>query len=273
MSESTFPAYGGQDEDRRSGQYNPTNPTNNYGRDSGQGSQGGQGGYPSNSYNPPPNQGGYPQRQGGYQGNNNQGGNKQWGGNNQGGGASKFQRKPETDLTLYKPYAFVVNDEIPKEVMERIAELFKRLEDMEYTMRVGGMKGPDEYAESCVKKKEVHLPWRGFNDKESKFTWTSERAVAVAKMFHPAFDSMKKGVQTFLAKNARLILGDKVNSPALFLITWTEDGAESSREKTSRTGFAGHPIAIASALGIPIFNFGRDDAFERLDRYLASIAE
>lgn len=268
---NTFPAYDGQEEDRRNGDYRPSQ--NNYGGRHNQNNQGNQGGGERQSYGSQNNynrnngqgsQGGYNRNN--YQ-NNNQGGYQNNGGQNN----HRFERKPETDLSLYKPYAFTANNDIPEEVMSRICDIMRDLERRGYTLRTGGMEGPEDTAEKAVEKKEIHLPWKDFNEKKSKFTWTSERAMAVAKMFHPAFDSMKKGVQIFLAKNARLVLGNKVDSPALFLLTWTEDGAESAREKTARTGFSGHPISIASALRIPIFNFGREGSFDRFDHYLSTL--
>lgn len=258
-------------------------PTGEQGGYQGGGQQGGGNNYqPRNNYN-----GGGQNNYGGNQGGgyNNGGGyqKRQWNGGGQGGGGGYqkrqygggggggFQRKEETDFSLYKPYAFTANDTIPPDIMEKIVAIMRRLEAQEYTLRTGGMEGPESVAEAAIKKIEVHLPWRDFNNKQSKFTWTMERAKAVAKMFHPAFDSMKKGVQMFLAKNARLILGDKVNSPALFLLTWTEDGITSHKERTAKTGFAGHPIAIASAIGIPVFNFGNPAAFEQFERYIDSV--
>lgn len=213
---------------------------------------------------------------GGYQG----GGGGNWNNNrNQGGGGGgkppwnsrqPFKRPEETDMTLYKPYAATGNKDCPPEILRKFEELAKMLETQGYTARIGGLEGIEETVEKTQVKQELILPFKEFNQKQSKFTWASERAFAIAKMFHPTFDSIKKGAQYFLAKNARLILGDKMNSPALFLICWTEDGAESAREKTSRTGFSGHPIAIASAIGIPIFNLGKPDAEQRLKLYLES---
>ncbi len=215
---------------------------------------------------------------GGYQGNRegNWNNNRSQGG---GGGGGKppwnnnrqpFKRPEETDMTLYKPYAATGNKEAPPDIIRKFEELAKLLDHQGYTTRVGGMEGIEEAVERTQVKQELILPFKEFNQKQSKFTWSSERAFSIAKMFHPTFDSMKKGVQYFLAKNARLILGDKMNSPSLFLICWTEDGAESVREKSSRTGFSGHPIAIASAIGIPIFNLGKPDAEQRLKLYLES---
>lgn len=233
---STFPAYEGQREDNG---YRPQRQDNGY--------QGG---------------GGY--RQGGYQ--------KQWN-NNKGGGGFKggFKRQEETDLTLYKPYVFAMNKECnDPNIKDKALRIAKKLEAEGYTLRLTVNSDVDELLMKEISKHELILPWKGFAEKESRFTWNSDRAKAVAKQFFPTYDAMKLPVQGFLARNARLIMGDKMNSPALFFVTWTEDGAESAKEKTARTGFSGHPIAIASSIGIPIYNLHREDAESRLTIHIES---
>lgn len=184
-------------------------------------------------------------------------------------GERKSFKRDESDITLYLPYAVAGNKDMPQEIVDRLVEVTKQLDAQGYTVRIGGTDPFEDAIEKVVKNIEVHLPFRGFNNKESKFSYVSDRAKAVASMFHPTFESMSKGVQTFLAKNARLILGDRMNQPALFLLVWTEDGADNIKKRTAKTGFAGHPIAIASSLPIPIFNLASPDAERRLMQHLA----
>ena len=195
---------------------------------------------------------------------------KSWNGG-QGGGGGGFQKRPEdTDMTLYKPYACTANEDAPPEIKNKFIEIVKMLENNGYTLRTGGMEGVEEIVENSVTKKEVHLPWRDFAGKQSRFTFNTDRAYAIAKKYHPTFDGLSKGVKCFLAKNARLILGNNMTSPALFLLTWTEDGATSSRDRTARTGFAGHPIAIAAGIGIPVINLARSDAEQKLNMLITN---
>lgn len=220
--------------------------------------------------------GGWQNKQGGGGGGgwqNKQGGGGGWQNKQGGGGGKQWERPKETDMTMYKPYVVVANPDMPAEIVSRFQEAAMMLENHGYTVRVGGMAGIDEAIEKTVKKIEVHLPWRGFGEKESKFYFNTDRAFAVAKQFHPAYDTLKKSIQAFLAKNARLVMGDKMISPALFMLCWTEDGCESLRARNSRTGFTGHPIAIASALGIPIFNLANPDALQRLNFLVESCNE
>lgn len=213
---------------------------NNYGNQQGQS----QGGYQKKPYS----QGG----QGGYQ---------------QGG----FQRKPKQDfgpIELYKPYTMVSNREAPVGVLARMTELAKLMDSKGFTCRVDGAEGASSAVEPVDCRKEVILAWKGFNNKESQFTYTAPEALEIAKKFHPTFDTAKPAVQTFLGRNVRLVMGQTLKSPIMAMVVWTDDGAESLKDRTAKTGFAGHLIALASALGVPVFNLHNPDAEHRLNIWL-----
>ena len=214
-----------------------------------------------------PNGGQY--NQGGYQKKPYNGGGQ--GGYQQGG----FQRKPKPDfgpIELYKPYTMVSNREASVSVLGRMTEIAKMLDSKGFTCRIDGAEGASSAVEPVQCRKELMLAWKGFNEKESSFTYTPPEALELAKKFHPTFESAKPAVQTFLARNVRLVMGQTLKSPVRFMVIWTEDGAESVRERTSKTGFAGHLIALASALGVPIFNLQKADAEQRLSVWLEKYA-
>lgn len=195
-----------------------------------------------------------------------------------GGGGGGFNKgnfvKKEVDLTnlkLYKPYVITGNAAAPKEIMEQMKRIATELEEFGYTIRTGGMEGPDDYLENCVKDNELYIPWKKFNKKPEEITklyFNSPESLAIAKMFHPTFDGLHFSVQAFLAKNARMVLGDKLKSPAMFIICWSEDAIESGLLRTARTGNMGHVLAIAQAMKIPVFNLAKPDAEQRLKKYL-----
>lgn len=197
---------------------------------------------------------------------NNNNGNKQF---NKGGyNGGRFKKQEPEEIALYKPYVGAANKDTPSDVQAKFKLIAAELASHDYTVRTGAMHEVDEIFENVDGKKELHLPWRDFNNKESKLTFNSPLALYVAKLFQPNFDTMKPFLQAFLAKNARLILGKDLKSRAMFVITWSEDGAETIIEKTSKTGNVGHLIAIANAMKVPVFNFGKPDAEKRLRAYL-----
>lgn len=203
-------------------------------------------------------------------GNNNRGNfqrNNNWKGNGGGGGGYQRREKEPEDLTLYKPYVVVANKDVPQEVISKFKQLAKELEDQGFTVRTDAADMLGSVIEA-FDKCETYLPWKGFNDKISKNTWNSERSKSIAKMFHPSFDSMKPAIQAFLARNARLVLGQDLTSPSMFILVWSADGAETKIERTAQTGQVGHHIAIANAMRIPVFNLAKQDSERRLKQYL-----
>lgn len=191
------------------------------------------------------------------------------------GGGGKFPRKEEPlDPTIYIPCAVSGNKGAPVEILNKVKELVALFNKVGITVRTGCADEIELAAdEAATEKRERILPWRDFAEKESKLVWNSERANIIAKRYHPTYDNMKKGVQHILGKNARLVLGDKMNSPARFLLIWTEDGSEHARQKTAKTGLAGHIIAIASAAGVPIYNLGNPTAEQRLREYIEQFSQ
>ena len=186
---------------------------------------------------------------------------------------NKFYRKPEEDFDeenpiLYRAYVGTGNRETPPKILDQMKQLSQYLAKFNYTLRTGGFDGPEEAFESGADKLELHIPWKDFNKKESKLYFNTKQSLAIARMFHPAFDGLKAPIQAFLAKNVRMLLGKDLKSPALFVICWSEDGAETNKEKTFKTGNMGHVLAIASSMKIPVFNLARPDAEQRLKKHL-----
>lgn len=202
--------------------------------------------------------------------NNGGGGYKNYNQNKPTDGGSNYSNKDEPlpEPKFYKPYVGTGNKDYPPEIAGQIKRLAAELETFGFTVRVTGGDGCDEVFEASVKDAELHLPFKGFNNKQSKSTFNSPMAKAIARMFHPAYDGLNFKVQGFLAKNVRLVLGKDLNSNALFVLCWSEDGCESGHSKTSKTGFVGHVIAIATGVKIPVFNLGKPDAEKRLKEYL-----
>ncbi len=203
------------------------------------------------------NQGGQSYNKNNYQG----GGGKSYQG---GGGGRKFPPKDEGPGRLYKTYVGAGNRECPDHILNKMKELAKYLASKDFTLRTGGTDGPDAAFESTGVPMELYLPWRGFNGKESKFTFQTPQAEDIAKMFHSGWDKLKDNIKPFLTKHPRMLLGQNLKSHAMFVICWSEDGAERSVERTVKTGNIGHLISIANSVNIPVFNLARPDAERRI---------
>jgi len=168
---------------------------------------------------------------------------------------------------FYRPYVGTGNAEVPETALAALKEIRDILDQRGYTVRTSAFDGPDKMFMDA-KHKEVIIPWRNFADSQSKLTFTSEEAMYFAKQFFPKFDDMKDTVKKFLAKNVRLVCGQNLKSLAQFVVVWTEDGCEDPKIRSPKTGNSSHVIAVAHHLNIPVFNFGKQDARERLLKYL-----
>lgn len=173
-----------------------------------------------------------------------------------------------SDFQLYKAYAGLSNPDTPEAIQVQMKKMAVYLEEQGYTLRTNGGKGGEEALEAAVKIKEIHLPWKKFNDHDSKFNKTTDSAKSVIRNFAPSFDTLKPAVQIIVASKAHVILGKDLQNPVKFLICWTQDGAETVEERNPRTGFIGVGIALAASLKIPVFNLQKPDALDRLKQFI-----
>lgn len=180
------------------------------------------------------------------------------------------KRETPEDLNpeFYKPVAIAFNNDAPESLVPVIEAITAKLNELGYTARLGGNLNIEELVEKNIERKEIHLPWRNFNEKESKLTFNTKPSFILAKQFSPVYDRLPDAVKAILARNVRLILGNNLKSPLLFLITWSRDGVESAKYRTAQTGNVGHVIAMADMLRVPIFNISKQDSIDRLKQYL-----
>lgn len=92
----------------------------------------------------------------------------------------------------------------------------------------------------------------------------------IAKLVHPAYESLSEAMRKLMARSTYLVLGYDLRTPVDFVVCWTPDGAEREAERSVATGGTGQAIALASRLGIPVFNLYRSDALKRLGAFLCS---
>lgn len=165
-------------------------------------------------------------------------------------------------------YAGIGSRKAPPDQLERMTRAAQRLASMGYTLRSGAAEGADKAFEAGAGKKEIYLPWAGFNGSTSQFVSPTRDAMDVAAAVHPAWSRLSQAVQKLQARNSHQILGEDLRTPCDFVACWTPDGAENEQERSAATGGTGQAIALASRWGVPVFNFARHDAGERLHAFL-----
>ena len=151
----------------------------------------------------------------------------------------------------------------------------KVLEENDYTLRSGGASGADTAFESgVITKKEIFIPWNGFNKRSNKehgvySEWpdvhTAQQAYNLAQEYHPNWIACTAGARALHARNMAQILGRDLNQPAKFVVCWTKNGKGG--------GGTGQALRVAKALDIPIFDLGSDmnDKLVTLAMYSGSI--
>lgn len=170
-------------------------------------------------------------------------------------------------------YAGIGARKTPGVMLNRMHKVAERLEARGYTLRSGGAEGADTAFEEGCRRKQIFLPWRGFNGRESPYDFVSQEARALAAAVHPAFKRLSEQVQDLMARTSYQILGHDLRSPVDFVVCWTPDGAESETERTPATGGTGQAIALADRWNIPVFNLARPDALDRIAQFLSTKAE
>lgn len=151
-------------------------------------------------------------------------------------------------------YTGIGSRETPQDIGQFMVGLAGHLSELGYILRSGAADGADSYFESGALRKEIYLPWRGFNGHCSDRYDVCEEAVRIASHHHSAWAKLSQPVRKLMGRNVYQILGDSFVHPSEFVVCWTPDGCESWYTRSAKTGGTGLVISIASSLGIPVFN-------------------
>lgn len=174
-------------------------------------------------------------------------------------------------------YAGIGSRETPLDIQLIMTIIGKELSKNQFILRSGGAPGADsafeagadaDDPEGIKSNKEIFLPWSGFNNKVSKFSRPSKEAFKVASTYHKAWLRLSLGAQKLMARNTYQIMGYDLKTHSEFVVCWTSDGCESHETRVRDTGGTGQAIAIASTLGIPVYNLKNDDALSRLSKQI-----
>jgi hypothetical protein len=139
--------------------------------------------------------------------------------------------------------------ETPSSISGLMTDIAKFLCETGYILRSGGAAGADSFFEAGVidsDKKEIYLPWKGFNGNSSLRHRVTDEALKLASEFHPAWDKLSYGARKLMARNGYQVLGSDLKTPSEFVVCWTKNGKE--------TGGTAQAMKIAKRWKIPIFN-------------------
>ena len=150
-------------------------------------------------------------------------------------------------------YAGVGSRETPPDILEMMANFAYHMAGKQIILRSGHADGADKAFEmGCdlnYGRKEIYLPWPGFNDSTSEFVGPTNEAFTMASEHVPHWKNMRNHAARKLhARNMHQVLGYGLNSPVLFVMCWTQEGKLKGGTATA--------IRVAHARGIPVFNLG-----------------
>lgn len=183
-------------------------------------------------------------------------------------GGGGFPRKEDKVDDPYIPVTIFVDRDFPPEVKTSLYNIASKLINKKITVRYNGDDKDFHEKLSTLSDKftECYIPWKGFNDIESKHYFNMLTAKDVAQRNFPGWDKLPKAVQGILARNVRMIFGDKNNSISLCVITWSKDGASRASEVTKDTGRSSFIIKTASTYGWPVVNIAKENAGNLLEK-------
>jgi len=146
-----------------------------------------------------------------------------------------------------KYYAGIGSRETPNSILQRMKEIAQDLSRKGYILRSGGADGADTAFEiGAGSRKEIFLPWKGFNGNDSELCHPTLAAHNLAKSVIPWFDTLSQGAQKLHARNAHQVFGYTLKEPVEFVVCWTPGGLPKGGTRTA--------IVLAQDAGIPIIN-------------------
>lgn len=165
---------------------------------------------------------------------------------------------------MNKIYTGVGSRDTPEHILRIMHDLGHELSNKGYILRSGGASGADSAFESGCDSvnglKEIYLPWRGFNNNQSKLYTVTREAFQLASTIHPAWDKLSWGAKKLHARNVFQCIGIDLNKSSDFLICWTKYGAKIGGTRTA--------IVLAEKYSIPIFNLYYSETFDKIWSYI-----
>lgn len=157
-----------------------------------------------------------------------------------------------------KAYAGIGAREINVGLQIEFVKIGRRLAQAGLTLRSGGAQGADlsfEWgADDGNGKKEIFLPWKGFNHNKSILVLPEPiptNIVSIARGIYPHWDYVTEPVRRLHARNVMQILGWDLNDPSAFVVCYTERPYNDPKA----VGGTLFGIKLAEANDIPVYNF------------------
>lgn len=176
-------------------------------------------------------------------------------------------------------YTGIGSRRVPSDVAFKMEKFAIEMASKDWTLRSGGADGADvAFERGCDRqmgKKEIYLPWKGFNGNESIFydVYGNMHTTMAKLAYGPRWDEISDAVKKLMTRNVAQVVGidDLDVAYSSFVVCWTPDGCETAKKRGRQTGGTGQAIAIADELGIPVFNMANADFDKKMKQYMNGI--
>lgn len=179
---------------------------------------------------------------------------------------------------MNKIYAGIGSRKTPEFILKAMTEIGYQLAAQGWLLRSGNARGADQAFAKMAIKKEIHLPWDGYNygrTENPSFLVPSPtpEMIEIAARHHPMWDVKRRDgtsiltddMKMFMIRNVTIIRGQDLNTPAAMVICWTPAAAV--------TGGTGHALKVAQEVDIPIFNLANPFDWDRLEKFTEQFDE
>ncbi len=177
-----------------------------------------------------------------------------------------------------KYYTLIGSRKTPDNILTLLANVATKLDEQGWTVRSGGANGADNCADHVVKK-EVYLPWNGFNghykDHEKGYIVYSDlqrihEASAHASLHHKYWKTTKKeSVKHLHRRNMHQVLGNTLSSKSSFVVVWAEPDNE--RGEGHVQGGTGSAVSLALSFDIPVYNLYYQDVQDKMKKFIGEL--
>ncbi len=153
----------------------------------------------------------------------------------------------------FKYYTGIGSRKTPPEILSLMSKIAIFLSENKYILRSGGASGSDTAFSKNIddNKKQIFLPWKGFNNNwDHKYPIMTD-ALRLAEEFHPAWERCSNGAKKLHARNCFQVLGYDLKTPSEFIICWTSGG--------KLVGGTSQSLRISKEYNIKIYNLGIEE--------------
>lgn len=160
---------------------------------------------------------------------------------------------------MSKIVTIIGSRETPEDILDIMYDLILSLNNAGTTIRSGGAPGADHVVTKYAEKKEIIIPWDGFQDlrntDEGVYLWNLspnyKDATKIALEHYHSIGFAKQSHRSLHSRNAMQVLGLYLDKPASFVVCWTPGG--------NKLGGTATAIKIAEAHGVPVYNLGNPE--------------